>query len=323
MLTSIELKTNHAVSIDIEATSKCNDDDTHDIIIRCSDGDDDAAVRYQWDRASGALVIKGAGGKHRHQFLSGPVSSLLVQYAAVYALYAFVVAPWLGLTAGHATWRIELWAQVFLSCVLLYGLARAFVDAQWVMRSVHHLAGVRCVSGGGGGVVGITMINVGRHGALTISRRLLSPECVEIQSGGGSLTLLADGGEDTVSPRIATLRLSGNGVIDGGGVTVDDLCIICGVGSGAVSGWTARREFQLVVRASIDKDPDNIQHPVAVAASYYKITVDTLPQCRVSMAGSTTRRNIRLNGVLNPGGGGDGEEEEEDIFMERVLSVSQ
>jgi hypothetical protein len=41
------------------------------------------------------------------------------------------------------------------------------------------------------------------------------------------------------------------------------------------------------------------------------------------MQGSTTRRNIRLNGVLNPAQAtGQDREEEEDIFMERVLRHS-
>jgi hypothetical protein len=150
----------------------------------------------------------------------------------------------------------------------------------------------------------MTHINLGRSGALNITPQLLAREAtIESTGAGMRFSCAADGGAN----QHLTFRLSGPGTIDGQGATIQRLTVIASSGTGQICDINVEENLHIVVHSPVDvateytsaSDDEPIPRFTA-CPSYYKITLTHAAQCHVTMGACITRRNIRLNGVLEP-----------------------
>jgi len=334
MMIRLQLKTRHTVYIGPSTES-------NDIVVRC----DEARVRCirSSDAGSGdgdTITIKDCkqhiGGYHPATYYAKLclfIALLHLVVNAFHAWYTYVLIVMLkGTTVSHDEASTEVsaplainysdmlvWIAIGLVVTITCDICRLLL---WRFRDAAHEHRIP-----GATQANINTISLGRRGHLVMTiGRLSLLSLLDIESCGGSMTfeqcpdhlLLPNPFLATIPPLShVTFRLSDGARIDGANILyVDDLCIVCCCGNGSISGLTATRQLRIVSRSPISFCETSGHQ--RVMPSYYKVDVATLPQCVVNMAGSTTRSNIRLNGVLDPVIIGEGEEEE-DVFMNHLL----
>lgn len=304
MLTSLRLKTSHHVTVTVDER---REEKVAELVVRCAD----ARLRCAWADDC-TLVVKEAKRQRPRIFSCCKHATALLVVYCVCSLAAQLHGDMVddGVTTATATappwWQPVVWVAGVLLAIMACDVATLLIDWFYYARHEHRLALPVCA---------LASVRLGRAGTLRLppeAAPLLAPS-VDIESSGGSLQF----GPWKQHDGAVTLRLEGDGVVDGGGSFISDLCIMCCAGAGSVRNVTATHTLQLVARSPMQHHYSDAATEcgtvtgVTVRASYYKIDVATLPQCQVSTAGSTTLRNTRLNG--------EPVEATPDIFMAHVL----
>ena len=225
----------------------------------------------------------------------------LVRRFLLLVLSMVLLDSWFGLTPARH-WATNL-ALTCLCCVVGQFVANHICSYLWPER--HGSQSHRIEEWGVDRYV--TYINLGRSGALHITPQLLAHEATIESTGGGMRFSRCIGESDGTNRQHLTFRLSGPGTIDGQGATIQRLTVVASSGTGHIHNLNAEESLHIVVHSPVDVDTEytsiSDDEPLprfTARPSFYKITLTHAAQCRVTMGACITRRNIKLNGVLDP-----------------------